>query len=73
MTYRDNVSFDQTPIQQSMTVDEADYAGVYQVGKLMLGVILEVHPSDREQGNSSSWQSKDRRGYRHEATVLRAG
>jgi hypothetical protein len=67
---RDNVAFDQTPIQQSMTLDSTDYAGVTRLDRLMLGVVLEVYPSDQEEGNRSSRQTLERRGHTHECTVL---
>ena len=68
MSYRNNVSLDNTPIQQSMTMDPADYRGM-NVNKLMLGVVLSVGTAD-SQLNRSSTQSVDRRGFAHEATVL---
>lgn len=56
------------PVQQSMTLRPADYAGL-NISRLMLGVVLDVLPADN-QLNRSSYQRIDRRGYLHTATVL---
>lgn len=56
------------PVQQSMTARPQDYVGM-NVSRPMLGVILDVKPADNE-GNRSSYQREDRRGYLHTCTVL---
>lgn len=66
---RGNIAPDGTPIQQSMTQDPADYRD-QNLNILMLGVVLEVYPSDDEDGNSTSRQTLERRGHTHECTVL---
>lgn len=67
--YRQNVGPDGTPIQQAMTQDPFDYRA-QNMSMLMLGVVLDVYPSDDEDGNSTSWRTIERRGHTHEATVL---
>lgn len=67
--YRQNVNADGTPIQQSMTQDPFDYQA-QNLNTLMLGVVLDVYPSDDEDGNSTSWRTLERRGHTHECTVL---
>ncbi len=59
---------DGTPVQQSM-VGEAHRYGTDACHQLMVGVVLEVYQADNVL-NRSSWQRGDRRGVRHEATVL---
>lgn len=56
------------PVQQSMTINRRDVV-MLNTYKLMLGVVLEVTPSDSSK-NRSSFQTEDRRGYLHTATVL---
>jgi hypothetical protein len=39
------------------------------MNSFFLGVVLDIHPSDSDK-NRSGFQTTDRRGYRHECTVL---
>lgn len=59
---------DRTVIQSSMTMLPEDYADL-GVHTLMLGIILDVLPADRDS-NRSAEQSEERRGFLHECTVL---
>ncbi len=59
---------DGTTVQQSM-VGEGHRYGSDSCNQLMVGVVLEVQQADNIL-NRSSWQRGDRRGVRHEATVL---
>lgn len=61
-------SEDKTVIQQSTTFDARDYADL-NVSRLMLGIVLDVTPADRD-GNRSAQQSTERRGFVHECSVL---
>ncbi len=66
--WRPIISSDRTPIQQGLATDPIDYKH-YQMDGLMLGVILEVYPSDAET-NRTARQSDQRRGFYHEAKVF---
>lgn len=57
-----------TPVQQALTVRPEDY-NVMNMSRLMLGVILNVYPSDRLE-NRSAQQNIDRHGHTHECDVL---
>ena len=70
MGYRGIIGRDGTPIQQALTVEDQDYRGVKQLHRLMQGVVIDVFPADDEEGNRSSWQSEDRKGFHHECSVL---
>ncbi len=69
MTFRETISADGTPIQQAMTQDPEDYLA-QRVYQMMLGVVMEVYPSDDEDGNSTAIRTLERRGHTHECTVL---
>jgi len=66
--WRPIVGIDRGPVQQGLVTDPADYEH-YQMNSLMLGVILEVYPSDSEL-NRTAHISEQRRGFYHEAKVL---
>lgn len=70
MPYREIVNHDGTPIQQAMTQDPDEYRDIYHLTRMMLGVIIEVYPSDNEDGNRTSIQTNDRLGFTHECDVL---
>lgn len=59
---------DGTTLQGSVLSDPQDYKAL-SMTSLMLGIVLEVYPSDRDE-NRSAVQAVDRQGYRHECTVL---
>lgn len=59
---------DGTPIQSAVLQQDSRYQHT-AVTQLMVGVVLEVYPSDSYQ-NRSAWQRTDRRGQWHECTVL---
>ena len=54
--------------QQSLTLDPSDYPAL-NFNTLVLGLILNVNPSDNNK-NRSAYQRGDRRGYLHTCTVL---
>lgn len=66
--YRGITMPDGTTLQSSVTMDMSDYPD-QRMNALFLGVILDVIPSDADK-NRSGFQTTDRRGYRHECTVL---
>jgi hypothetical protein len=66
--YRGVMLSDGTTLQSSITVDSADYVD-QRMNVLFLGVVLNVYPSDSDK-NRSGFQTTDRKGYRHECTVL---
>lgn len=59
---------DGTTMQQAM-IGEGHRYGTEACNQLMVGVVLDVQQADNVL-NRSSWQRGDRRGVRHEATVL---
>lgn len=59
---------DKTIVQSSIPQLQKDYKDEH-LNRLMLGIILDVTPADRE-GNRSADQTVDRRGFIHECTVL---
>jgi len=66
--YRGVTLPDGTTLQSSVATDLTDYPD-QRLNALFLGVILDVFPSDSDK-NRSGYQTTDRRGYRHECTVL---
>lgn len=66
--YRSNISEYGEPVQQSMGFSPKDYRDL-SLHKLMLGVVLEVNASDARH-NRTATQTRDRRGFAHDATVL---
>ena len=68
MPYRNNLLPDGTPVQQSMTVDREQYI-VENINIPLLGVILDVRPSD-DRNNRSAQEWEDFRGYVPECSVL---
>jgi len=70
MTWRNIKAKNRTPIQQSLAYEPRGLAGTHNVTRLMQGVVIDVFPSDDEQGNRTSWQSEDRHGFHHECSVL---
>lgn len=68
MGYKDHRAEDKTPIQQAMLPDSASKVP-YTHTKPVLGVVLEVYPSDHEN-NRSAIMKNDRCGYLHECSVL---
>lgn len=59
---------DGTTLQGALLAEREDYKPL-NMSLLMLGVVVEVYPSDREE-NRSAQQTEERHGYRHECTVL---
>ena len=67
-SYRPVRASDGTIIQDGLTVGEDDYADM-RFTKLVLGVVLDVYPSDKIK-NRSAQQTTNRHGHTHECTVL---
>lgn len=68
MSFRPTTASDGTTVQGGLTVAKGDYRDMH-LNKLVLGVILDVYPSDNDMARSSQ-QTMDRHGYTHECTVL---
>jgi hypothetical protein len=67
--YRSITASDGTVIQGGLLSPLPEDYRDLKLDKLMLGVILEVYPSDQVK-NRSAQQTSDRRGHTHECTVL---
>lgn len=68
MSYKNIVRKDRTVAQGGLYTDYKDYKQA-RMDSLMLGVILDVVPIDRDE-NRSSMQTVDRKGHTHECSVL---
>lgn len=66
--FRPTISNDRTPIQQSLVMHPADNTHL-RVNRLMLGVVLDVFPSDDPE-NRSATQDDSFRGFLHSCSVL---
>lgn len=67
--YRPVVSPYREPVQQSLTVDTADYTVSYHHFRPVLGIILAVYPAD-DPNNPSALGQSDQRGFCAMAKVL---
>lgn len=66
--YRPTTLRDGTVIQGSMVEDPREYSS-RNMNKFFLGIILDVYVSDFDD-NRSAQQNQDRKGHRHECTIL---